>query len=61
VRFGDSIRLEVTLVDARASTSRPGCHVLKFEDRVMRQDGVEALSLERHILVEEIDEIDERP
>jgi acyl dehydratase len=56
VRFGDSIRLEITLVDARASASRKGCHVLKFEDRVLRQDGVEALFLVRHILVEEIEE-----
>ena len=54
VRFGDSIHLEVTLLDARQSSSRPGCYVLGFEDRVVRQDDVVAVTLQRHILVETI-------
>jgi acyl dehydratase len=54
VRFGDSIHLEVTLVDSRRSSSRPGCYVLVFEDHVVRQDEVIAASLQRHVLVETV-------
>ena len=54
VRFGDSIHLDVTLTEVRASSSRPNCHVLAFSDRVVRQDGVVAVLLDRHILVEAI-------
>lgn len=55
VRFGDSIHLEITLTEARESKSRPGNFVLKFEDRVLRQDNVETALMERHILVEPIE------
>jgi len=54
VRFGDSICVETTLAGQRPSASRPGCHVLNFEDRVLRQDGMEAVHVTRHILVEEL-------
>jgi acyl dehydratase len=55
VRFGDSIRVVMTLTQRRPSLSRPGSHILTFEDRVLRQDGMVVAHITRHILISETD------
>jgi acyl dehydratase len=54
VRFGDTIRLTMTLSRSRPSASRPGCHVLTFDDEVLRDGNVQAAAITRNVLVQSV-------